>query len=61
MKQEKHNGKGIAIALATALSLNFSVKPLARKVVQKFSGEVSAQTPEAVPNETKERTVKCRY
>ena len=40
-KQEKHSDKGIAIALATALFLNFSVKPLARKVVQKFWGEVS--------------------
>ena len=40
-KQKQHSGKGIAIALATALFLNFSVKPLARKVVEKFWGEVS--------------------
>ena len=39
-KQEKHSGKGIAVALATALFLNFSVKSLARKVDQKFWGEV---------------------
>ena len=35
-KQEKHSVKGIAIAFATALFLNFSVKSLSRKVVQKF-------------------------
>ena len=40
-KQEKHSGKGIAIALATALFLNFYVKSLSNKVVQKFWGEVS--------------------
>ena len=40
-KQEKHSGKGIAIAFTTALFLNFSVKSLSRKVVQKFWGEVS--------------------
>ena len=40
-RQEKHSGKGIAIALPTALFLNFSVKSLARKVIQKFWGEVS--------------------
>ena len=39
-KQEKHSGKGIAIALATVLFLNFSVKSLSKKV-QKFWGEVS--------------------
>ena len=36
-----HSGKGIAIAFAIALFLNFSVKSLSRKVVQKFWGEVS--------------------
>ena len=40
-KQEKHSGKGIAIALATAHSLDFSLKSLATKVVQKFWREVS--------------------
>ena len=44
-KQEKHSGKGIAIAFATALFLNFSVKSLSRKVVQKFWGEVSVLSP----------------
>ena len=40
-KQEKHSGKGIAITFATALFFDFSVKSFARKVVQKFWGEVS--------------------
>ena len=34
--REKHSGKGIAIAFATALLFNFSAKSVARKVVQKF-------------------------
>ena len=42
MKQEKHSGKGITIAFATALFFNFSVKSfISRKDVQKFWGEVS--------------------
>ena len=36
MKQEKHSGKGIAVAFATALFFNFSAKSFSRKAVRKF-------------------------
>ena len=35
-KQEKHGGKGIAIAYATVLSFICSLKLFSRKVIQKF-------------------------
>ena len=48
-KQEKHSGKGIAIAFATALFFNFSFKSFSRKVVQKFWGEVSVLSLPLIP------------
>ena len=35
-KQEKHSGKGIAIAFATAIFFNFSVKSFSKKLFKSF-------------------------